>query len=246
MIADIEEVEEMDASQIHARRPNAKEMLTPMKSDNLNFPVAGGTVKPSGGNRRLKPSTSIRDRPELGKEQESFRRESDELSSPTPLQDDSTHEDAEAKCDFLSITGDFIYRHHVERRVKLYMPKDESFPIPSKYIDVTRTTPTSLDVLLEKHIDDYWYSDAWTSFTIFILLNERPPDGYRWSRRRLTKKQTTSRPDTVCPIMWKHMSDAAKKKQSKNGPSRNRSTIMPEDYVVSSSLNQMMKTLNTP
>ena len=88
------------------------------------------------------------------------------------------------KNDFWSITGDFIYRHHVEPRVKLYMPKEESFPVPLKYIDVARTTHTSLDVLLEKHIDDFWnvdgereLSDAWTGFTRFILLNERPPDG---------------------------------------------------------------------
>ena len=31
-------------------------------------------------------------------------------------------------------------------------------------------------------------------------------------RRRLTRKQTTSRPDNVWPDMWTHMSDAAKKK----------------------------------
>ena len=31
MFADIEELEEMDASEIHARRLNAKEVLTPMK-----------------------------------------------------------------------------------------------------------------------------------------------------------------------------------------------------------------------
>ena len=37
---------------------------------------------------------------------------------------------------------------------KLYVPKEESFPIPLKYIDVTRTTHTSLDVVLEKHIED--------------------------------------------------------------------------------------------
>ena len=48
----------------------------------------------------------------------------------------------------------FHYRHHVEPRVKLYMPKEESYPIPMKYIDVTRTTHTSLDVLLEKQIED--------------------------------------------------------------------------------------------
>ena len=65
------------------------------------------------------------------------------------------------------------------------MPKEESFPVPSKYIDVTRTTDTSLDVLLEKHIDDHWnvdgereLSDAWTGFTRFFIERERPPDGY--------------------------------------------------------------------
>ena len=35
------------------------------------------------------------------------------------------------------------------------MPKEESFPIPMTYIDITRTTHTSLDVLSEKQIDDY-------------------------------------------------------------------------------------------
>ena len=48
------------------------------------------------------------------------------------------------------------------------MPKEETFPFPLKYIDVARTTYTSLDVLLEKNIEDYWnvdgekdLSDAW-------------------------------------------------------------------------------------
>ena len=40
MIADTEELEEMDASEIHARRLNAKEVLTRMKGDNFIFPVA--------------------------------------------------------------------------------------------------------------------------------------------------------------------------------------------------------------
>ena len=55
-------------------------------------------------------------------------------------------------------------------------------------------------------------SDAWTGFTRFVLLKERPPEGYAWSGWRLTRKQTTSRPDDVWPDMWKFMSDAAKKK----------------------------------
>ena len=45
MIADIEELEEMDASEIHARSLYAKEVLTLQRSGNFIFPVADGTVK---------------------------------------------------------------------------------------------------------------------------------------------------------------------------------------------------------
>ena len=68
--ADIDELEQMDASEIHARRLNAKEVSTPMKGDNFMFPVADGTVKISGGDQRLRTSTLIQDRPERGEEQE--------------------------------------------------------------------------------------------------------------------------------------------------------------------------------
>ena len=38
----------------------------------------------------------------------------------------------------------------------IYMPREESFPIPLKYFDVTRTTHTSLDVhahMLQNNVD---------------------------------------------------------------------------------------------
>ena len=54
----------------------------------------------------------------------------------------------------------FLENHHVEPRVKLYSPREESFPIPLKYIDVSRTTHTNLDVKQEKRIDDYWNIDG--------------------------------------------------------------------------------------
>ena len=150
VLADTEELEEIGASEIHATSLNAKGVLTPMKVTIFISPVADGTVKVSGGDQRLRTSTLIRDRPERGEEQEVFRGESDGLSSPTLLHAYSTLDDAEAKHDFWSIAGDFVYRHHEELRVKLYVPTEESLPIPLKYIDVTRTTHTSLDVLLEK------------------------------------------------------------------------------------------------
>ena len=51
---------------------------------------------------------------------------------------------------FLPISGDFICRHRVEPRVKLYVPREGSIPIPLKDIDVTRDTNTSLGVTREK------------------------------------------------------------------------------------------------
>ena len=85
MAADMEELEEMDASEFHARRLNAKQVLTPMKGENFIFSVADGKVKISGGDQDLRTSTSIRENP--GEEQDFLRRES-EGSSPTH---DKTH-----------------------------------------------------------------------------------------------------------------------------------------------------------
>ena len=122
--------------------------------------------------------------------------------------------------DFWSMSGSFIYRHHVEPRVKLYSPREESFPIPLKYIDVSRTTHANLDVKQEKRIDDYWnidgsrdLSDPWTGFTQFTLLEEKLPDGYMWSGGRLTRKQLTSRPDHLWPELWIKMGRNAKLKE---------------------------------
>ena len=184
----------------------------------LFSPLADGAVKISGGDQDLRTFTWIRDSPDRGEEQHNLQGESDGSSS-TPRQDSSWY-DGDARHDFWFISGDFIYRHHVEPRVKLYVPREESFLIPLKYIDVTRTTDTSLDVLLAKQKDnwnvdgDRKLPDARTGFTRFIVLNDEPPDGYTLSGRRLTRKQTTSRPDNVWPDLWKHMSDASKRKEN--------------------------------
>ena len=123
---------------------------------------------------------------------------------------DSLPDAGEAIHDFWSMSGSFIYRHHVEPKVKLYSPREESFPIPLKYIDVARSTHTNLDVKQEKRIDDYWnidgsrdLSDPWTGFTQFTLLEEKAPDGFMWSGGRLTSKQFTSRPDHLWPELCK-------------------------------------------
>ena len=43
MVSDIEELEEMDATEIHAGRLNAQEVLTPDNGEKFIFPIADGT-----------------------------------------------------------------------------------------------------------------------------------------------------------------------------------------------------------
>ena len=207
----------MDASEIYSERLNAKEVIFPKEKGKFIFPGADGRIKTLGGDQELRTSTLIRERPIRGESRIDFLGES-EGSLPPPH--DSLPAAGEAINAFWSMSGNFIYRHHVEPRVKLHSPREESFPIPLKYIDVSRTTHTNLDVKQEKRIDDYWnfdrsrdLSDPWTGFTQFTLLEEKPPDGYMWSGKRLTRKQPTSRPDLLWPELWKSMGKHAKLKE---------------------------------
>ena len=158
------------------------------------------------------------------------------ITSPSQPHD-SFPDACEAINGFWSMSRNFIYLHHVEPRVKLYSPREESFPIPLKYIDVSRITHTNLDVMQERRIDDYWnidgsrdLSDSWTGFTQSTLLEEKPPDGYMWSGERLTRKQLTSRPDHLCPELWTKLGKMLSWRRDINGPMNNRNSIMPEDY----------------
>ena len=118
------------------------------------------------GGDQLRTSTLVRQRPIRGESHLDFLGES-EGSFPPPH--DSFPAAGEAINDFWSTSGNFIYRRHVEPRVKLYSPREESFPIPLKYIDVSRTTHTNLDVKQEKRIGIYDgsrdLSDPWIGFT---------------------------------------------------------------------------------
>ena len=170
---DLEELDEMDASEIHAERLDAKEVILPESGENCKFPVADGTVQLCGGDHGLRTSTLMRNQLVRGEGRQDVRDESKGFTPTTNFQD--SYPDArEARDDFWSISGNIIYRHHVEQRVKLYTPREKSFPIAVKYIDVTRVTHTTLDGLQESRIDDYWIidgardlSDSWTGFTQF-------------------------------------------------------------------------------
>ena len=172
----------MDAS----KRLNAKEVIFPKEKGELIFPIADGRIKTLGGDQDLRTSTLVRHRPIQGENGRDFLGESEGSLPPPPH--DSFPDAGEAINDFWSMSGNFKNRHHVEPRVKLYSPREEPFPIPLKYIDVSRTTHSNLDDKQERCIDDYWnidgsrdLSDSWTGFTQFTLLDEKPPDGFLWS-----------------------------------------------------------------
>ena len=87
---------------------------------------------------------------------------------------------------------------------KFCVPREDLFPIPFKYIDVVRHMQKNVDILQEHKIVDYWNVDGarqlsatWIGFTRFTVLKKPPPAGHMWARERVTKIQTTSRPDDV-------------------------------------------------
>ena len=146
----------MDASEIFLKRLKGGDS-SERKWKFTFFPIADGRIQTPGGDQELRTSTLIREHPIRGDGHIDFLGES-EGSLPKPH--DSFPHASEAINDFWSMSRNFIYRHHVEPRVKLYSPREESFPVPPKYIDVSRTTRTNLDVMQESRFDDYWNIDG--------------------------------------------------------------------------------------
>ena len=140
LVADLEELETMDAEINSQKDSMRKRWYFPKK---IIFPVADGLIKHPWGDRELRTSTLIRPRAIQGEGHVDFLGES-EGSFPQPHY--SFPGAGEAVNDFFGPCQEtFIYRHHVEQRVQLYSPREESFPIQQKYIDVSRTTYTNLE-----------------------------------------------------------------------------------------------------
>ena len=110
----------------------------------------------AGRDQVFRKSTSIQDDLARGEEHNDDLQGESDGSQPSDQQAD----DAEARNDFWSISGSHVHRHHVYPRVDLHVPTEGSFPIPLKYIDVVRRTNTTLAVLLESRIVDYWNVDG--------------------------------------------------------------------------------------
>ena len=179
----------MDASEIYSKRLNAKEVIFPKEKWKIHFSSRRWTNQRRSGPENIHLDTGT------SNSRRRSRRFSWRIRWVSSTTSRLTSDAGEAKSDFWSMSGNFTFRHHVEPRVKLYSPREESFPIPLKYIDVSRTTHTNLDVKQERHIDDFWnidgsrdLSDYWTGFTQFTLLEEKPPNGFLWSGGETDKK----------------------------------------------------------
>ena len=114
LTADQKDLERLEASEIHPRRIKAKEVLTSQKGDEFIFPEADGTAKLSGRDNEFREPT-LRREPTVRRED--LSRELQGESGKSQRAD--TADDAEARADFWSIQGYFIYRHHNEPRVQL-------------------------------------------------------------------------------------------------------------------------------
>ena len=122
MVADSEELENLDASQIHARRLNAKEVLMPNNGNHFICPIADGPVKIVLARSGF-PTIHLKIRITQHVERSTtmfFEAESDG-SHPS----DTLTDDGEARNDFL------------DDRWELYLsssvPKGESFPNPLRF-----------------------------------------------------------------------------------------------------------------
>ena len=104
LVADIESLGTLDASEIHARRLNAEEVTSRMGAP-FTSPTAGRTAQLLGRYHEIRESTP-RQYQLVGSEdlKEELQRNS-ERSQPT-----ETKDDAEARNDFWSMEGDFIHR----------------------------------------------------------------------------------------------------------------------------------------
>ena len=125
-------------SEIHARRLNAKEILRP-KMVNTSYSQSPVECLNCMGDQGIRKSTLIRNDPERGELRDDLRGESDGSQRI-----DTMIDDREVRNDFWSIEGNYMYRHQVGPGVQLFVPKEESFPMPLRYTNVIRENTCDL------------------------------------------------------------------------------------------------------
>ena len=123
-VADVEELKNLDASQIH----DAKEVLMPKNGEKSSDSVSQmNQSRLTGEDQVFRTSAFARDLPERGEGRRGASQGEADGSDPAEQQSTEFHGTRDY---FGSISGCYICRHHVQPRVKLDVPKERSFPIP--------------------------------------------------------------------------------------------------------------------
>ena len=158
--------------------------------ENLFFPIADGRIKPFGGDQDLTTSTFVRQRPIQGESHIDFLGESE--GSLPPLHD-SFPDAGEAINDFWSMSGNFKNRHHVEPRVELYSPREESFPILQMVLRADQHYLSEKQLLVQKSVSS---SSSKFSWSVGARVCSEIGNGvFRWQTTCWTK---TARRKKVC------------------------------------------------
>ena len=246
MVAEIEELEVTDASELPARRLNAMEVLTPMKGEKFIFPVADGAVKISGGDQDLRTSTFIRDNPDRKRSRYSSRR---------------------IRSVFFNFTTRLIMAWWWSQKwflvylTRFQLPSSCGTPSQTVRAD-WRIIPYSTEIRWRyqnyRHnfgcdvVETYWrLLERWWRKRIvgcmerfheihFIewkshLMDLHGPGGdWRGNKRPQDPTMCGQICGNIC-LMHQNV------KRSKSGPSRNRNSIMPDDCVVFTSLILMIR-----
>ena len=226
----------MDASEIHAKRLNAKEVLTPKNGECIKFPIADGTVKLSGGDQILRTSTLIQDSPDRGEQQGKLPGETD----GSPAQDSSLVKqemffglfqeisftaitwNPESNCTGREKNHFQIYRRYQNYRYIIGRIVGEKH---RRMIGTLMEIENCQIRGQVSHDSPYWTTNHGM--------------GIHGPGERLTK-QTTSRPDYLWPEIWKDTSEAAQRKEKQKW-SKKRSSTMQEGCEGFTSLIQQMR-----
>ena len=106
------------------------------------------------------------------------------------------------------------------RWTEIYVPREESFPIPLRYIDVTRATSATLDVMLECRMDDYCNVEGdreyWTKTSRRMYMVREAAD----------KEANNIQARSPVAVIWKTCQMQLIEKKNKSGPSKNWSSTV--------------------
>ena len=133
LVADSEELENSDTSEIHAQKLNAKEVLV-LPNPVTRYSISLSQIEQSCWQEEIRYSESNQDETVRGEEHSDILQGESDGSQLSDQQADDT----EVRDGFWSFSRNHIYRHHLQSRVKLLIPSKGSFQIPLKSIAVVR------------------------------------------------------------------------------------------------------------